>query len=350
MRPVGGGPGQLRLSRKADVDARTRLITSIDLPEAEFALLGQRLARPRLKTLRHRLHAASSVLLSIDELQGELEGLILARPSARRPKRSPPSPRRPSRCARSATSRRTRARGGSSTACRGDGRSAAARRRGAFRGRARRRAGPRARGGGAAHAAARRRGRPVHGRSGERPPRAVSIPGGRPARRGAGERAGGHRGVSGRGGGPGARRARAGARGGAARRDPGGDPHRPRLDAAVRARGAASSPRWAARCPTAPSSRASTASARDRRALGAVRWTAAHRGPLVARRRRSFVVAGRGAGDSPARRPDGAGAARVDAARALIAAGPVVARQVCVGLERRGRVLQERPGGSRQEG
>jgi len=34
MRPIGGGPPLLRLSRKADVNTRTRLITSIYLPDA----------------------------------------------------------------------------------------------------------------------------------------------------------------------------------------------------------------------------------------------------------------------------------------------------------------------------
>jgi len=78
MRPVQGGPGQLRLTRKADVDARTRLITSIYLPEEEFALLAAVLPGPRLKKIRHRLHAVSGVLMSVDEFQGELAGLVLA--------------------------------------------------------------------------------------------------------------------------------------------------------------------------------------------------------------------------------------------------------------------------------
>src|SRR5262249_33894038 len=38
-RPIDGRPARLRLSRKADIDARTRLVTSIYLPEEEFALL-----------------------------------------------------------------------------------------------------------------------------------------------------------------------------------------------------------------------------------------------------------------------------------------------------------------------
>jgi CYTH domain-containing protein len=78
MRPSDGGPPLLRLSRKADVDARTRLITSIYMPEDEFAVLAAALEGERLKKTRHRLHAPPGVLLSVDEFQGELAGLILA--------------------------------------------------------------------------------------------------------------------------------------------------------------------------------------------------------------------------------------------------------------------------------
>ncbi len=78
MRPLDGGPGQLRLSRKADVDARTRLITSIYLPEEEFAVLARALQGLRLTKIRHRLYAPPDVLMSVDEFDGELKGLILA--------------------------------------------------------------------------------------------------------------------------------------------------------------------------------------------------------------------------------------------------------------------------------
>jgi CYTH domain-containing protein len=78
MRPIDGGPGLLRLTRKADVDARTRLITSIYLPEEEFALLAAVLPGARLTKVRHRLHAAAGVSMSVDEFQGELAGLVLA--------------------------------------------------------------------------------------------------------------------------------------------------------------------------------------------------------------------------------------------------------------------------------
>ena len=78
MRPIDGGPALLRLSRKADVDARTRLITSIYLPENEFAVLAASLEGQRITKIRHRLHAPPGVVVSVDEFQGELAGLILA--------------------------------------------------------------------------------------------------------------------------------------------------------------------------------------------------------------------------------------------------------------------------------
>jgi hypothetical protein len=54
-RPIDGGTPMLRLSRKADLDRHTRLITSIYLPEEEFALLVSSLAGVRIAKLRHRL-------------------------------------------------------------------------------------------------------------------------------------------------------------------------------------------------------------------------------------------------------------------------------------------------------
>ena len=45
MRPLDGTPPLFKLSRKADVDARTRLITTIYLPELEFAVLAHEHAR-----------------------------------------------------------------------------------------------------------------------------------------------------------------------------------------------------------------------------------------------------------------------------------------------------------------
>lgn len=57
MRPRDETPPLFKLSRKADVDARTRLITTIYLPEPEFALLAAMLKGLRIVKTRHRLHA-----------------------------------------------------------------------------------------------------------------------------------------------------------------------------------------------------------------------------------------------------------------------------------------------------
>jgi CYTH domain-containing protein len=77
MRPRDGGPALLKLTRKADVDPHTRLLTSIYLPEHEFAILSATLMGTRICKVRHRLHAAPGVLMSIDEFQGSLAGLVL---------------------------------------------------------------------------------------------------------------------------------------------------------------------------------------------------------------------------------------------------------------------------------
>jgi CYTH domain-containing protein len=76
-RPLDGGPAMLRFSRKADVDARTRLITSIYLPEEEFAVLAASLPGLRIKKLRYRLRSPPGVVLSLDQFQGELDGLVM---------------------------------------------------------------------------------------------------------------------------------------------------------------------------------------------------------------------------------------------------------------------------------
>ena len=76
-RPIDGGAAMLRLSRKADVDLHTRLITSIYLPEQEFAVLAA-LPGVRIRKLRHRLHSPPGVAMLVDEFQGELDGLIMA--------------------------------------------------------------------------------------------------------------------------------------------------------------------------------------------------------------------------------------------------------------------------------
>ena len=77
-RPLSGAPAILRLSRKADVDASTRLVTSIYLPEHEFEILSNSLAGRRICKLRHRLPREEGIGLMVDEFLGEHEGLVLA--------------------------------------------------------------------------------------------------------------------------------------------------------------------------------------------------------------------------------------------------------------------------------
>lgn len=76
-RPMGDGAPKLRFSRKADVDTRTRLITSIYLPEEEFAVLAASLPGVRIRKLRHRLKSAPDVAMHVDEFQDALVGLIM---------------------------------------------------------------------------------------------------------------------------------------------------------------------------------------------------------------------------------------------------------------------------------
>ena len=77
-RPLDGGAPMRRLTRKGDVDSHTRLITSIYLPEDEFALLAASLPGRRIHKLRHRLEPVDGVVVAVDEFQGELAGLVLA--------------------------------------------------------------------------------------------------------------------------------------------------------------------------------------------------------------------------------------------------------------------------------
>jgi CYTH domain-containing protein len=77
-RPVGGGAAMLRLTRKVDVDAHTRLLTSIYLSEHEFALLARSLSGIRIKKMRHRLAPVSGITILVDAFEGELHGLIMA--------------------------------------------------------------------------------------------------------------------------------------------------------------------------------------------------------------------------------------------------------------------------------
>jgi CYTH domain-containing protein len=77
-RPVDGGTPMLRLSRKAEIDLHTRLITSIYLSEAEFAVLAAALSGVRIAKHRHRLQSLPGVMMLVDEFHGDLAGLILA--------------------------------------------------------------------------------------------------------------------------------------------------------------------------------------------------------------------------------------------------------------------------------
>jgi CYTH domain-containing protein len=76
-RSLAGSPPMLRLTRKVDVDARTRLISSIYLQESEFALLRGALIGRYVRKRRHRLRSAAEVVLAVDEFEGELSGLML---------------------------------------------------------------------------------------------------------------------------------------------------------------------------------------------------------------------------------------------------------------------------------
>lgn len=77
MRALDGSTPKFKLSRKADVDHYTRLITTIYLQEEEFTVLANSLSGARLRKLRHRLHSPTGVMLAVDEFQDGLKGLIL---------------------------------------------------------------------------------------------------------------------------------------------------------------------------------------------------------------------------------------------------------------------------------
>jgi CYTH domain-containing protein len=77
MRPLDGGQPLRKLTRKADVNESTRLLTSIYLSDEEFALLSALPGRKIQKT-RHRLAPMDGVVVSVDKFDGPLDGLILA--------------------------------------------------------------------------------------------------------------------------------------------------------------------------------------------------------------------------------------------------------------------------------
>jgi len=74
--PQDGGPPMRRLTRKADVNSSTRLLTSVYLAPEEFALFASLPGR-RLHKIRHRLQSGAGITLSIDIFEGPLSGLIL---------------------------------------------------------------------------------------------------------------------------------------------------------------------------------------------------------------------------------------------------------------------------------
>ena len=74
--PVGGGEAILRLSKKADLAPDKRLITTLYLTEAEYALFEGLPGRVLRKT-RH-YYAAEGATLSVDRFEGPLAGLFLA--------------------------------------------------------------------------------------------------------------------------------------------------------------------------------------------------------------------------------------------------------------------------------
>jgi len=76
-RSVSGQSPMLRLSRKVDVDASTRLISSIYLSETEFAMLRKTLVGNALRKRRHRLQGSDQVIMAVDEFEGPLSGLML---------------------------------------------------------------------------------------------------------------------------------------------------------------------------------------------------------------------------------------------------------------------------------
>lgn len=76
-RPLNSDQPRLRLTRKGDVDARRHLVTSIYLPEEEFALLARVLPGDRLHKRRHRLRPMPGIVMSVDEFEGPLAGLTM---------------------------------------------------------------------------------------------------------------------------------------------------------------------------------------------------------------------------------------------------------------------------------
>ena len=75
--PMDGGEPIRRLTRKADVNASTRILTSIYLSPNEFALFAG-LPGNRLQKTRHRLRDVAGVKMCVDRFEGALRGLFMA--------------------------------------------------------------------------------------------------------------------------------------------------------------------------------------------------------------------------------------------------------------------------------
>lgn len=76
-RPLDGGSVMRKLGRKGDLDPAHRLITSIYLSEAEFALLTGLPGR-RIEKVRHRLAPIDGRTFGVDVFAGALQGLVLS--------------------------------------------------------------------------------------------------------------------------------------------------------------------------------------------------------------------------------------------------------------------------------
>jgi CYTH domain-containing protein len=76
--PKDGGKTMRRLSRKADVNPAVRLLTSIYLAPAEFALLSALPGKTLRKVRHHLADTDGAAALSVDVFEGPLQGLIMA--------------------------------------------------------------------------------------------------------------------------------------------------------------------------------------------------------------------------------------------------------------------------------
>lgn len=75
--PLNGDQPLRKLTRKADVNESTRLLTSIYLSDEEFALLSA-LPGKQIRKTRHRLAPIDGIVVSVDTFDLPLDGLLLA--------------------------------------------------------------------------------------------------------------------------------------------------------------------------------------------------------------------------------------------------------------------------------